>query len=58
MELNSKLQIEQPAPPGVHRQRSDKRDEQTNKQETNKKTTFLAAPAAAEIRAPPNLSWR
>jgi len=33
-----------------------KRDEQTNR-ETNKKTsTFLATPAAGEIRAPPNLA--
>jgi len=29
MEINSKIHVEQPAPPGVHRQRSDKRDEQT-----------------------------
>jgi len=33
-----------------------KRDEQTNRQ--TKKSTFLAAPAAGEIRAPPNLAWR
>jgi len=32
-----------------------KRDEQTNKQTKN--STFLAAPAAGEIRAPPNLAW-
>jgi len=25
MEINSKIHVEQPAPPGVHRQRSDKR---------------------------------
>ena len=31
-----------------------KRDEQTDKQ---KNSTFLAAPAAGEIRAPPNLAW-
>jgi len=30
-ETNSKIHIEQPAPPGVHRQRSDKRDVQTDK---------------------------
>jgi len=30
------------------------RDEQTNKQ---KNSTFLAASAAGEIRAPPNLAW-
>jgi len=33
-----------------------KRDEQTDKQ-TKKNSTFLAAPAAGEIRAPPNLAW-
>ena len=39
-----------------------KRDEQTDKQ-TNRQTdrqknsTFLATPAAGEIRAPPNLAW-
>jgi len=32
-----------------------KRDEQTDKQ--TKSSTFLAAPAAGEIRAPPNLAW-
>ena len=32
-----------------------KRDEQTDRQ-TNKKSTFLAAPAAGEIRGPPNLA--
>ena len=31
-----------------------KRDEQTDKQ---KNSTFLAAPAAGEIRAPLNLAW-
>ena len=31
-------------------------DRQTDKQ-TNKKSTFLATPAAGEIRAPPNLAW-
>ena len=44
MELNSKIQIEQPAPPGVHRQRSEKRDEQTNKQETNEKLYVFGRP--------------
>jgi len=33
-----------------------KRDEQTNRQ-TDKNSTFLATPAAGEIRAPPNLAW-
>jgi len=32
-----------------------KRDEQTDKQAKN--STFLAASAAGEIRAPPNLAW-
>ena len=32
-----------------------KRDGQTNRQIKN--STFLAAPAAGEIRAPPNLAW-
>jgi len=32
-----------------------KRDGQRDKQTKN--TTFLAAPAASEIRAPPNLAW-
>ena len=32
-----------------------KRDGQTNK--PTKNSTFLAAPAAGEIRAPPNLAW-
>jgi len=52
MEINSKIHVEQPAPPGVHRQRSDKRDEQTDK-----KFNFFGCPAAGEIRAPPNLAW-
>jgi len=34
-----------------------KRGEQTYEQ-TDKKLTFLAAPAAGEIQAPPNLAWR
>jgi len=65
MEINSKIHVEQPAPPGVHRQRtttgatwrtspaqcSQKRDKQT------KNSTFLAASEAGEIRAPPNLAW-
>jgi len=33
-----------------------KRDRQTDKQ-TEKNSLFLAAPAAGEIRAPPNLAW-
>ena len=60
MEINSKIHAEQPAPPGVHWQRSDKRNEQTDRQ-TDRQTnnsTFLAAPAAGEIRAPPNLGRR
>ena len=32
-----------------------KRDEQTERQTKN--STFLATPAAGEIRAPPNLAW-
>jgi len=36
-------------------QRSQKPDEQTNKQTKN--STFLAATAVGEIRAPPNLAW-
>jgi len=32
-----------------------KRDEQTDRQTKN--STFLATPAAGEIRAPPNLTW-
>ena len=32
-----------------------KRDEQAHKQTDRQKTTFLAAPAVGEIRAPPNL---
>jgi len=32
-----------------------KRDEQTDRQTKN--STFLATPAAGEIRAPPNLAW-
>jgi len=32
-------------------------DKQTNKQTNKKNSTFLAAPAAGEIRAPPNLAW-
>jgi len=57
MEINSKIHEEQLAPPGVQRgvqrQRSHKRDRQTNRP---KNSTFLAAPAAGEIRAPPNLA--
>jgi len=35
-----------------------KRDEQTNRQtDRQNNSTFLAAPAAAEIRAAPNLAW-
>jgi len=34
----------------------EKRDEQTDRQ-TDKKLSVLAAPAAGEIRAMPNLSW-
>ena len=36
-----------------------KRDEQTDKQinRQTKNSAFLAAPAAGEIRAPPNLAW-
>ena len=52
MEINSKVRVEQPAPPGIHLQHSDKRDEQTNKQtDRQKNSTFLAATAAGEIRA-------
>ena len=32
MEIHSKFHVEQPAPPGVHRQRSYKRDEQTERE--------------------------
>ena len=32
-----------------------KRDEQTDRETKN--STFLATPAAGEIRAPPNLAW-
>jgi len=39
MEINSKIHVEQPAPPGVHRQRSHKRDGQTNRQ-TKKLNVF------------------
>jgi len=45
MEINSKIHIEL-ARPGVHRQRSHKRDEQTDRQ---KNSTFFAALAAGEI---------
>ena len=37
-----------------------KRDEQTDRQtdrQTKKNSTFLATPAAGEIRASPNLAW-
>jgi len=34
-----------------------KRDEQTDRQTNKKNSSFLAAPAAGEIRAPPNLAW-
>jgi len=34
-----------------------KRDEQTDKQTNKKNSTFLATPAAGEIRARPNLAW-
>ena len=35
-----------------------KRDEQTDRQtDKQKNSTFLATPAAGEIRAPPNLAW-
>jgi len=46
MEINSKIHVEQLAPPGVHRQHSDKRDGQTDGQ---KNSIFLAALAAGEI---------
>jgi len=32
-------------------------NKQTNKQAIKKYSTFLATPAAGEIRAPPNLAW-
>jgi len=35
MEINSNIHVEQPAPPGVHRQRSYKHDGQTNRQKLN-----------------------
>jgi len=54
IEINSKIHVEQPAPPSIHWHCSDKRDGQTNKQTKN--STFLAAPAVGEIRAPPNLA--
>jgi len=55
MEINSKIHVEQPAPPGVPTaQRSQKRDGQTSRQ---KNSNFLAVTAAGEIRAPPNLAW-
>jgi len=36
-----------------------KRDKQTDRQtdKQTKNSTFLAAPAAGEIRAPPNFAW-
>ena len=37
---------------------NQKRDEQTDRQTNRQKnSTFLATPAAGEIRAPPNLAW-
>jgi len=51
MEINSKIHVEQPAPPGIHRRRSDKRDGQTDK-----KINVFGHPAMGEIRAPPNLA--
>ena len=50
MEINSKIHVEQTAPPGIHRQHSDKRDGQTDRQ---KNSTFLAAPAAGELNPSP-----
>jgi len=35
MEINSKIYVEQLAPPGIHRQRSDKHDKQTDRQKLN-----------------------
>jgi len=50
MEIYSKIHVEQPAPHGVHRHRQMS---VTDKQ-TDKNSTFSVAPAAGEIRAPPN----
>jgi len=53
MAINSKIHMEHPAPPGVYWQRSDKCDEETDRQTKN--STLLVAPAAGEIRAPTKL---
>jgi len=40
MEISSKIYVEQLAPPGIHRQHSDNRDEQTDKQTDKKLNVF------------------
>jgi len=50
MEMNSKIHVEQLAPPGVHRRRSDKRDGQTDK-----KINVFGRPAVGENPSPTKL---
>jgi len=55
MEISSKIHIEQPAPPGAHI--SSVQMSVMDRQTTKKNSTFLAALAAGEIQAPPDLAW-
>jgi len=54
MEINIKIHVEQPAPPGVRRQHcSDERDEQTDKQ--NKTQHFW--PPQWQVKSEPHQTW-
>jgi len=55
MEINIKIHAE-PAPPGVHRQRSVKRDGQTNKQ-TDRQKIQRFWPPRRRVKSEPHKTW-
>ena len=57
MEINSKIHAEQLAPPGVQRQRSHKRDGQTNKQ-TDRQKTQRFWPPRRRVKSEPHQTWQ
>jgi len=59
MEINSKIQVEQLAPPVIHWQRSDKHDKQTDRQtdrQTGKKTQRFWPPRRL-VKSEPHQTW-
>ena len=56
MEINCKIYVEQLAPPGIHRQHSDNRDEQTDKQTYRQKTQRIWPPRR-RVKSEPHQTW-